>query len=585
MAVKNSTIAKIFWRHAWKYPWHVVVIVASILAAVIMDTISPWFMKRLIDVMSQGASTPEIATTLMWIIGTIFVINLVNWIGNRVFGFVSTYWEPHVIADLQQTCFNYLLGHSYKFFTDNFAGSLARKVGRIGQAFMVIADEFQYRIIPVIIVLIGAIIALALRFPYMSLVFVVWCAIFIYANVLASRWKFKIDVKKAAVDSEIVGFTTDVFSNATTTKLFNGTNREQASYRTNIHRWRQLQISSWFRGEFISALQALLNVIIQIVLLYWGIQLWRQGVLTLGDIILIQGYLALVFGRLWNINQSFRRIYESFSDAKEMVEILELPYEVQDKPRAKNITVKRGEVEFSDVSFYFHSTRLVLKKFNLKIKSHEKVALVGASGAGKTTITKLLFRFHDVTQGKILIDGQNIADMTQDSLRRNIALVPQEPILFHRSLMDNIRYGRASASDEEVIAASKKARCHEFITALPDGYKTFVGERGIKLSGGERQRVAIARAILKNAPILVLDEATSSLDSESEHLIQEALAHLMQNKTTIVVAHRLSTIMQMDRIIVIDAGKVVDSGTHQELLKKRGIYQTLWNIQAGGFIK
>jgi len=239
-------------------------------------------------------------------------------------------------------------------------------------------------------------------------------------------------------------------------------------------------------------------------------------------------------------------------------------------------------VLFKKVDFGFNR-RPILKNFNLMINSGEKIALVGPSGAGKTTITKLLFRFFDIQKGYITIDKQSVANVTQDSLRQFISLVPQDPILFHRTLMENIRYGKKEATDKEVMEAAKKARCHEFISELPQGYETYVGERGIKLSGGERQRVAIARAILKNSPILVLDEATSSLDSESESLIQAALRELMQDKTVIVIAHRLSTIMQMDRIIVIENGQVTASGTHDELLKEKGTYFKLWNIQAGGF--
>ncbi len=233
--------------------------------------------------------------------------------------------------------------------------------------------------------------------------------------------------------------------------------------------------------------------------------------------------------------------------------------------------------------FQYHTQSSGVQDLSLAIRGGEKVALVGPSGAGKSTLTKLLFRFYDVTNGSITIDGQDIRAVSQDSLRHAISLVPQEPILFHRTILENIRYGRPDATEEDVINAAKKARCHEFISRLPDGYTTYVGERGIKLSGGERQRVAIARAILKNAPILVLDEATSSLDSESEALIQEALTELMEGKTTIVIAHRLSTVMQMDRILVLDGGNVVDEGTHAALIERDGLYQSLWNIQAGGF--
>jgi ABC-type multidrug transport system fused ATPase/permease subunit len=262
-----------------------------------------------------------------------------------------------------------------------------------------------------------------------------------------------------------------------------------------------------------------------------------------------------------------------------------MPHDVADAPHAPKLVVDRGEIAFDDAGFLYPSGKPALAHFDLTVRGGEKLAFVGPSGAGKTTITKLLLRFYDVTSGAIRIDGQNIAAVTQDSLRDAIAFVPQEPILFHRTLMENIRYGRRGASDEEVFAAARAAHCAEFINAFPEGYGTFVGERGVKLSGGERQRVAIARAILKNAPILVLDEATSSLDSESEALIQDAFQTLMRGKTVIVIAHRLSTIMKMDRIVVIEGGGIVAEGSHQELLKQGGLYKKLWSIQAGGFGK
>jgi ATP-binding cassette subfamily B protein len=292
-----------------------------------------------------------------------------------------------------------------------------------------------------------------------------------------------------------------------------------------------------------------------------------------------------VFHKLWNVGRNMRRVYQAIADGNEMTEMLLTPHEVQDVENAGLLKVNSGKIEFNHTSFSYKDQESIFNDFNLSISGGERVALVGPSGGGKSTIVKLLFRSYDLTGGGIEIDGQDISKVTQESLREQISLVPQDPILFHRSILENIRYAKPEATEKEVIAAAKAAHCHEFIEKLSSKYETMVGERGVKLSGGERQRVAIARAILKNAPILVLDEATSSLDSESESLIQDALKTLMQGKTTIVIAHRLSTIMAMDRIVVIEDGQITEQGKHEELLKdKDGKYQKLWHIQAGGFV-
>lgn len=290
--------------------------------------------------------------------------------------------------------------------------------------------------------------------------------------------------------------------------------------------------------------------------------------------------------QLWNFGRVIRHAYEALSDAEEMTIILNTPHEIKDIENAKDLKISIAKIEFKKVVFNYHKTKAILKNFNLIIQPNERIALIGPSGAGKTTVIKLLLRMYDITKGKILIDNQDISQVTQESLWKNISLVPQDPILFHRTLMENIRYGKQDASDDEVFVAAKAAHCHEFISKAVDGYNTYVGERGIKLSGGERQRVAIARAILRNAPIVIFDEATSSLDSKSEHFIQEGLDELMKNKIVIVIAHRLSTIKKMDRIIVVDNGEIVEQGSHQELVeKKSGIYKKLWKLQAGGFIQ
>ncbi|MBT3538673.1 ABC transporter ATP-binding protein [Candidatus Parcubacteria bacterium] len=326
-------------------------------------------------------------------------------------------------------------------------------------------------------------------------------------------------------------------------------------------------------------------IFLEVGIFYVAISLWKDGILTIGDFVLIQAYLLRVFMKLWDVGRIIRRFYEHLADAEEMTEILDEPHGITDTKTAKPLEVTKGEITFKDVNFAYNQTRRVIHKLNTTIKAHQKIALVGPSGAGKTTVVKLLLRQNDVTSGKIMIDGQRISAVTLESLWKNISLVPQDPILFHRTLIENIRYGKPDATDEEVIEAAKKAHCHEFISDFPDQYETYVGERGVKLSGGERQRVAIARAILRNAPILILDEATSSLDSQSELFIQDALDTLMKGKTVIVIAHRLSTIMRMDRIIVIDEGKVIEDGKHEELIsKKDGIYKKLWKLQAGGFL-
>ena len=335
----------------------------------------------------------------------------------------------------------------------------------------------------------------------------------------------------------------------------------------------------------IEAGQSALGFSIEFLLFYFTIQYWQQGLVTVGFFVLLQVYVLYLIEQLWGFTRITRDIYQAYADAKEMVEIMKLPHEIVDVPRAKELTVSAGEITFEDLQFSFNGTRKVLEHISITINPGEKVALIGPSGAGKTTFVRLLLRLYPPTAGKIFIDNQDITKVTQGSLRRNIALVPQDPVLFHRTLADNIAYGKPDASKKEIGLAATMAHCGEFIKNLPQGLETFVGERGIKLSGGERQRVAIARAMLKNAPILILDEATSSLDSHSEMLIQDALNTLMRGKTTIVIAHRLSTIQKMDRIIVVDEGKIVEEGSHADLLARpESLYKKLWTLQAGGFL-
>ncbi len=558
----------------------------SIIIVSIFNVIVPLFYKQFFDVLAAGIGSRDNASLeLLNILLVIIGLHLLSWALHRASGFSSVYLESRVMTDLVQSSFRYLVRHSYQFFSDNFTGSLVRKVNRLARAFEEITDQIQFKLLPLLVTMGGILIVLFHRNSALGFILSLWVFIFIVLHYFIAVWKLKYDVQKAKKDSEVTGVLADALTNSTNIKLFSGYNHEDNLFKKATEELYKIRIFTWRINEWIDAVQGFLMIFIEFVLFYVAIKLWQKKILTVGDFALIQAYLITLFQQLWDLGRVLRRVYEGLADASEMVEILDTPHDIQDSVIAVPLMVNKREVEFRKVNFSFHKTRKVLRDFNLNIQPGEKVALVGPSGAGKTTVVRLLFRFHDIENGAILIGGQNIAQVTQDSLRDQIALVPQEPILFHRPLKENIRYGQIEATEEEVVEAAKKAYCHDFISQFPLGYDTYVGERGVKLSGGERQRVAIARAILKNAPILVLDEATSSLDSESESLIQNALRTLMKGKTVIVIAHRLSTIMQMDRIIVIDKGKIVATGSHEELLKEQGIYKKLWEIQAGGFIK
>ena len=326
-------------------------------------------------------------------------------------------------------------------------------------------------------------------------------------------------------------------------------------------------------------------MVVQIVVAFVTAYLWLSGKISAGLFVLVQSYTVTIGQHFWDLGKASTKFTKSYSDMREMVDIFKKIPDVLDPENPEQARIKEGNISIKDISFNYPGGISVFEKFSLDIRSGEKVGLVGHSGSGKSTITKLLMRFVDISSGEILIDGQNIRNITQDDLHKNISYISQEPILFHRSIRENIAYSYPEATEDEIISSAKKAHAHEFITSLPHGYDTMVGERGVKLSGGERQRVAIARAMLKPAPILILDEATSSLDSISESYIQDAFNELMKGKTSIVIAHRLSTVQKMDRIIVLDKGKVIEEGTHKELLAKDGLYADLWNHQTGGFLE
>lgn len=574
---------KIFWQESMKYKWHVFAITLLLVVSVSAETTGPYLYKQFINLLASYDFNNY--GKLLFILGSILVVRTVRSYSYRARDLVNDYFEPRVMADLTNKCFDYLHQNSYSFFSSNFVGSLVNKVKKFERAFETVTDRIFDDFLRTFLAIAFAVAVLSLRYWLLGVAVVVWCAIYLSAIYFVSVKKImKYNMQKSDLDTKITGQLADTITNNVNIKLFSAFFREQGSLREITERHFKIRRYSWDLMTYLEVLQGTLMLALEGLMMYLGIKFWRAKILTVGDFTLIQLYLMSIFDKLWGMGKQFRAFYEALADANEMTEILLTPHEVNDSAGAVTLKVNEGKIEYKNVNFGYHDASSVLENFNLTIQPGERVALIGPSGGGKSTIVKLLFRFHDVQGGQILIDGQNIAKATQDSLRDNLSLVPQDPILFHRSLLENIRYGKPEATDEEVMAAAKAAHAHEFINQSREGYQTYVGERGIKLSGGERQRVAIARAILKDAPILVLDEATSSLDSESEHLIQDALSKLMRNKTVIVIAHRLSTIMQMDRIVVLEHGRVTEQGKHQELLKiKAGTYQKLWEIQAGGF--
>ncbi len=549
--------------------------------------IAPLYFKKIFDYMALHSSdmSPEIFNYILSILIILIVIRVVAWTASRGIMLLLLNLQPELNYQVKNDAYEYLMKHSYTFFTNNFIGGLTHKINKYTDAIWNITDKIVHDFMVLFVKVSGILIALFFIDKRLFFGMFIFLFVFLVVSLKLSQKRKPISLKRAVTATQTNSYMSDSLSNQNSVLLFSA-----HTFELNVFKSVAMQFLYAMRKRFIfdsvvGAVYSGFILVAELALVGLALYYWSLGQTTLGTVILIQTYIIGLIDDIWGFSRTIQTVEEAYSDAREMVEILETPHEVQDVPGAKELTVREGKIVFDKVTFSYNENNEALSDLNVEITPGQKVGLIGPSGAGKSTFVKLLLRFFDVSGGSIQIDGQDIRDVTQDSLHSAIGFVPQDPALFHRSLMDNIRYGRRDATDEEVIEASQKAHAHEFISKLPEGYNTLVGERGIKLSGGERQRVAIARAILKNAPILVLDEATSALDSESERLIQDALNILMEGKTVIVIAHRLSTIQHMDRILVIDDGKITEDGDHKKLLKnKKSLYKKLWDLQAGGFI-
>ena len=508
-------------------------------------------------------------------------------IGWRLVLYLAWTFETAMQRDLYARCFSKLTNQTLFFHSNKFGGSLVSQTNKLVGAVESFWDTIIWSILPLVVSLAGSIIILSTLLWQYALFLLIFSIVFSLVVYYGSKPMAKLTKKEAKASNKLNGQLADVISNVLAVKSSGAEATEQKFFAKTVSSWRNSSLDVMHGFLKVSTIYSSINMVIKIGAIAFAVYAAQNDLVSVASVYLIITYTGSVAHELWNMNGIMRNYNRIIGNANDMVEILQTPTTLIDKSSSK-LEVTSGEISMDKITFTHDEGQgdTLFHDFSLDIKPGEKIGLVGASGSGKTTLTKLLLRFADIDSGKITIDGQDISEVTQASLRAKIAYVPQEPLLFHRSVRENIAYGRPDATDAEIEEAAKKAGAYDFIVGLKDGFDTMVGERGTKLSGGQRQRVAIARAILKDAPILVLDEATSALDSESEALIQKSLKTLMENRTSIVIAHRLSTIAKLDRIIVLKNGKIVEDGSHDELInKKRGVYAKLWARQSGGFIE
>lgn len=504
-------------------------------------------------------------------------------IAYRSYDYLYLKTMPVIKGKILNELYNYTQYHSHKFFQDNLAGHISNRITETARSFEMIISIFGEKILRKLAIIAFALVALYSVHYIFATIFIIWITVFLGLSVLFSGNINRYSLNYARSQSLVAGSIVDAISNINAVRMFTSHKFERQHLETRVENAvADEQTMQFFMFKLRYALGTSCSIMI-FVMIYYLSTLRSELAITIGDCVLVLTLCINVSDNIWDLTQEIGDMFEQVGAFNQGLSLMG-PHIITDIENASPLDIKDGIIEFRNVTFNYHHNNNLFHNKSVLIPSKQKVGLVGFSGSGKTTFISLITRLHDIEEGMILIDGQNIKNVTQDSLRKAISLIPQEPILFHRTILENIRYGRKEASLEEVIEAAKAAHIHDVISKLPEGYDTMCGERGNNLSGGQRQRIIIARAILKNAPILILDEATSSLDSETESLIQESMEYLMQNKTVIVIAHRLSTLLNMDRILVFDKGSITEDGSHAELLKNSKLYQKLWNSQVKGLI-
>ncbi len=580
-----TRIIPFYWHFVRQWKWPFVVFFAAPMFLIIESALLPLVLKEIIDVFASGNATQANA----WYVGRLILLKLIllsfMYAIFRYNEFLYCRAMPWLIAKTRTTLFDYVKQHSQRFYNDHFAGSISNKVNDVANSTQQIFLDFNWMVMGPLYVLTASVAIMATINPTLALIFATYAVVEISMSLYFALRVNRASITYAEEVSTLTGKLVDIFTNNNPMRLFASERREYRRVYNQQEIARGLDRRKMLLSTYRNVVASFTDLALFAALLFGCLYYWQRGELSPGEAVFILANTSHIVMYLFHAGMQLPNLFANLGICQQGLSIVTTPHDMLDAPDAAPLTVTKGAIAFDQVRFHYHADKPPLfDALSLDIHAGQKVGLVGFSGSGKTTFVNLILRLYDIQGGTIAIDGQDIARVTQQSVREQVAFIPQDTTLFHRSLMDNIRYGNPSATDAQVHEAARLAACDSFIDELEEGYDTLVGERGVKLSGGQRQRIAIARAILKDAPILILDEATSALDSVTEKRVQSTLNELMQGRTTIVVAHRLSTLSHMDRIIVFDRGRIIEEGSHSELMEAKGHYAKLWSMQLDGFL-
>ena len=573
------------WHYLSLYPgWYWSIALLQIGAAM-TATLMPYAIGRITGAVSEGVwDNVDLWQASLPALGLLFGLAVAQMLFARGATLCMIMVRPQQKIRIIRELFAYLQHHSPRYFSEHFAGSLAHRISEGSIGLLEITWSLVVEMLPILVVLITSLVLLTLASPWLGLGLLLWVGAYSWLAFVLSRKAQVLASSHAQARSVTTGKIVDAVGNLSSIRLFARQGFELDYLTRYQNEEKQAAQRSFFYQEKIRLLQDSLSVVLRVGLVVLALYLWHVGKIDVGQLVMVATLGLMIVAQCSFLSMQFMHFFEFIGNIENSINTLLQPHEMPDRDNAVPARIEKGSIHFRDVSFGYTPDKPIFKHFTLDIRAGQRVGIVGFSGSGKSTLLSLLLRSYDPQSGTIEVDGLDIQGMTQQSLHTHIALIPQEPGLFHRSLRENIGYGDVNASDAQIILAAKRAHAHAFITQMPEGYEALIGERGVKLSGGQRQRIAIARALLKNAPIMVLDEATASLDSETESLIQGSLDDIMADKTVLVVAHRLSTIAHLDRIVVLDKGQIVEDGSHSQLLERRGLYYRLWQRQSDGLL-